>query len=251
MKRVVFRKIKKHKKYNIIFITIIMSIIISIFLVHFIDKKITPILFKYSSGEARRFSNILINGAIDDEVLEKINDDEIFNVSKNNSEEIQMVSLNTSKINEVLEFINNKITSRLKNLEEGNIRDLEFVDTFKGSNFKNTKRGVVCEVPFGIVFSSSLLSNMGPIIPVKLSFIGDVTTELKTNLKNYGINNVYVSVLAHIEVREKITMPISTKEVLVSLDIPLTAKMIQGKVPLYFSSGNNDNSNLFSLPKEK
>ena len=105
MGRVVLRKIKKHKKY------IIISVIVSIFLVHFIDKKITPILFRYASGETKRFSTILINGAIDDEVLEKINDDEIFNVYKNSSEDIQMVSLNTNKVNEVLEFINNKITT--------------------------------------------------------------------------------------------------------------------------------------------
>ena len=138
---------------------------------------------------------------------------------------------------------------KLKQLESGNIKDIDVVDTFKGVNFKDLKKGIVCEVPVGIIFSNSLLSNMGPMIPVRLSFIGDVMTKLKTNVKNYGINNVYVEVNVHVEVVQKITMPISTSEVLVSLDIPMTAKMIQGKVPTYFG-GSSDGTNLFTLPKE-
>lgn len=241
---------KKKKRKNIFFFCIVLSIILSVLVVHLIDKKVTPILLRYAKSETRRFSTIVINNAVDDEVIDKLNNEDIFMVTKNNSDEIQMIDFDTKKVNGVLEFINKKITNDLRGLEDGNIKDLDVVDTFKGVNFKNLKKGIVCEVPVGIVFSNSLLSNMGPVIPVKLSFIGDVMTKLKTNVKNYGINNVYVEVNVHVEVVQKITMPISTSEVLVSLDIPLTAKMIQGKVPTYFA-GSSGKENLFSLPNEE
>lgn len=248
MKRIKFKRKKKHKKINLLFLTIVFAICLSIFFIYLIDKKITPVLLRYATVETKRFSTILINQAIDDEVIELMDDNSLFTVTKSSSDEIQMVDFNTKRVNEVLEFINKKIGQKLTSLEKGEINDLNFVDSFKGVNFDKLKKGVVCEVPAGIIISSSLLSNMGPLIPVKLSFIGQVTTNLKTKVKNYGINNAYVEVSVHVEVTQKITMPISTEEVPVSLDIPLTVKMIQGKVPSFFSNASGENSNLFSLP---
>lgn len=249
MRKIKLKKRKKHKKLNILVITIFLSIILSIMMVILMDKKITPILLRYATSETKRFSTILINQSIDKDVLEKL-DSELFVVSKDSKNEIQMVDFNTKKVNEVLEFVTQKISDNLKKLESGEIKDLDFVDSFKGVNYKDLKKGIVCEVPAGVLFSSSLLSNMGPMIPVKMSFIGQVLTNLKTKVKNYGINNVYLELSIHVEVTQKITMPISTKEVPVMVDIPLTVKMIQGQVPTYVA-GNIGSSNLFSLPIEE
>ncbi len=245
MKKIRLKPRKKRNKLKIVITSLLIAVLISIILIYLIDRKISPIILGYAETEVKRFSTILINQAIDDEVIENI-DDSVFEINKNSSDEIQTVDFNTKKVNQVLELVNKKINTNLKKLEAGKIKDLDFVDTFKGVNFTDLKKGVVCEVPAGIVFSKSLLSNMGPMIPVKLSFIGQVITNLKTKVKNYGINNAYVEVSIHVEVTEKITMPISTKEVPVSLDVPLTVKMIQGKVPTYFAGSSN--SNLFSLP---
>ena len=89
---------------------------------------------------------------------------------------------------------------------------------------------------------------MGPVIPVRFTFIGEVTTNLKTKVKTYGINSVYMEVSIHVEVRQRITMPLRTKEVKSALDIPLTIKIIQGTIPNYYQNQILGDSSLFSLP---
>ena len=98
------------------------------------------------------------------------------------------------------------------------------------------------------MFGNSLFANLGPVIPVKLSFLGQVTTHLNTKVESYGINNAYLELYVHIEVVERITMPTMTEEQKVKLDIPLTMKIIQGKVPTYYQGGLKENSQLFTLP---
>lgn len=221
----------------------------AIILLYFLGKKLHPILLKYATTETKRFSIIVINQAVDEKIVKKI-DRNIFKIEKNNSGEIEAIDFDNQKVNNLLKIINNEVEKKLQDLEKGNIKDINVVDTFRGVRYRKVKEGIVCEFPAGIAFSNPLLVNIGPKIPVRLSFIGEVTTTLKSKVKSYGINNAYLELGAHIEVMQKITMPISTKEVKVEVDVPLTIKVIEGKVPTYYQNSNTKSSN-FSLPKTK
>ena len=50
-------------------------------------------------------------------------------------------------------------------------------------DLKKIKKGVVCEIPTGMLLSDTLLANNGPVIPIKLNFIGQVMTHFKTEVK--------------------------------------------------------------------
>ena len=65
------------------------------------------------------------------------------------------------------------------------------------------KSGIIYQVPTGIIFNNGLLSNIGPKIPVKLSLIGDVTIDIKTTIKDYGINNAVIQVSINVKVTEQ------------------------------------------------
>ena len=130
----------------------------------------------------------------------------------------------------------------------GKLNEIVIADTFKGLRFKDIKHGVVCELPMGVLLSNALFSNSGPVIPIKFNFIGQVSTNLETKIKNYGINNAYIEVNIHIKLNEVITMPMQTRKINVETDVPIAMKIIQGNLPIYYQSDLRRDSSIFSLP---
>ena len=73
--------------------------------------------------------------------------------------------------------------------------------------------------------------------------------ETKTKITNYGINSALIEVNLEIKIKEKIILPITSKEIEVIQNTPIAIKLIQGTVPNYYSNGINKNET-FSIPLE-
>ncbi len=237
------------KKLKIVFWTLLVSIIMAIILINILGKKVNPIILRYSQAEAKRFGVFAINTSLDQKFINEL-DEDIFETTFNDKQEIQMINFKSKKVNLLLEKVAKKVQQNLVDLENGNTDQLVLANTFKGMKFKEIKTGVVCEMPFGALFSNAIVANNGPVFPIKLNFIGDVITNLNTKVSSYGINIVYLEVSIHIEIEERITMPKFTDSVKISNDIPLTIKIIQGTLPDYYLSALERNSPIFSLPIE-
>jgi len=235
---------------SLVLYTTILSIFSSFFLIKVMSKKINPVIYKYSSAEVERFTTILLNHSVNETIVDKI-DEELFKVEKDQAGKIQTLDYNTKEVNKLLEDITKNVQKDLLNLEHGLIDELNVSENFKGKNFPKVKSGVICELPMTSIFSNSLLANVGPIIPIKLSFVGAVSTNLNTKIKSYGINNLYLEINIRVEVTERITMPMMTEEVKATVDIPLSIKIIEGDIPnYYYQNGINKNSNSYILPIE-
>ena len=133
-------------------------------------------------------------------------------------------------------------------LENGEDANLPVGNSIKGTMFKNIRSGIVCEIKGGSLFGETLLANTGPSIPIRLSFIGEVLTSIRTNIKSYGLNNAYLEVDVEVKITERITMPISTKDVTIKKNIPIAMKVIQGRVPSYYNENIERLSESYSLP---
>ena len=237
------------KRVKLVFGVVFLAFLISIGFVLSVGKQLNPTIRSYSEIEAKRFGTFVINYSLDKDFLKSLNGN-IFETTNNDIGEIQMIDFKTKEVNEVLEKATEKVQKQLINLENGNIGDMNIADTFKGLRYKQIKNGIVCELPMGVVFSNSLLSNTGPVIPIKFNFIGQVLTNLNTEVETYGINSVYIEVKLHIEITELITMPLRTEEVKIETDIPLTIKVIQGTIPNYYQQQLQKDSSIFTLPIE-
>lgn len=228
-------------------IIILIAILISIVISQKIGFKLNKTIKSYSEIEAERFGIYMINYSLDKEFLNSLDDDIFVNIQNSNNE-IQMIEFKTKKVNELLEEATKKVQQNLIKLENGNIDDFDLANTFKGFNLKKRKKGVVCEIPEGTILNNALLSNNGPIIPIKLNFIGQVTSNIKTNVKSYGINNVYFEATIQIVVKERVSMPLRTEDIIVKTSIPIAMKIIHGTIPNYYNTPITGNSNQFSLP---
>ena len=95
------------------------------------------------------------------------------------------------------------------------------------------------------------MSNIGPKIPIKLNLIGDVISNIETKVTNYGINNALLEIGVYVEVSSKINLPFISKTVKVSNVIPISMKVIEGKVPQMYLNGYTTNSNLIEKSTKK
>ena len=236
-------------KLKLTILLLLANIVFSFFMLELIGRKLNPILARYVNIEANRFANNIVNSTVNEIIIENYEKD-LFVITKDSSGEIEMLDYNTQKVNELLLKITNNIQSKLTKLEEGKVEDLAISNNFKLKNIKSIKDGVLCEVPIGALRGNSLFSNVGPNIPIKLSFIGQVQSNLETTITSYGINNIVIETNVVVEVEEQITMTTTSKKSIIKITAPLTIKIIKGVVPNYYASGIQTKSDLISVPIE-
>ena len=239
------KKIIKH-----IILISISSFIISFILIQITSKKINPILYHYVNLEVDRITSNIIGSSVN-EVLHNEIDNNLFIIEKNNKGELQTIDYNTKKVNSLLNDITNKIQKKLVSLEDGNLNNFLISDSFRGKKFYHVKNGIVCEIPIGSLSGNGFLTNIGPVIPIKMTFLGQINCNLETKVTNYGINNLYLEINVEVEIKEKITMPSMSKNSVTKIKAPLTVKIIQGIVPDYYGGNLTQDSHIFSLPNNK
>jgi sporulation protein YunB len=251
------RKIKLRKKVNLskiiksrIIILIILLFALSFFLLFkFINKKASPILINYAEEEIKKLSNIVVNKAISEQLVENAEIDDLFIVSKGTGNEIKTIDFNSVKVNKFLSSTTNTVQLYLKQIEEGNIDLLELPDDFVVNyDKKKLKEGIIYELPMGVVFGNSFLANVGPKIPIKYRLLGNINSNIVTSVTNYGINNALIEVSLNIRITQLALMPFVSKKIETKNKVPIAIKMIEGNIPNYYFNGISRESASIALP---
>lgn len=248
MKKIRLRSHKGIKASTKISTILFLIMILTYFFIDFCGKKVLPIIMSQAEIDCKKMAILIIKNSLNDDVL-SILDDNMYDVIQNNNGEIQTIDFNPKIVNKFLSSTTNVISGNLKNLEQGKIEEISFIDS--SYDIENLKNGIISEVPMGIITNNVLLSNIGPKIPVKINLIGNVVSSIETNVSNYGINSALVEVIAKVEVTEQVIIPFQTKTIKIVNDIPVAIKIINGSVPEYYGSGRlTESSNILSIPIE-
>lgn len=231
---------KKRKKVNLIVI-VTMLIFVGVWMAFkIINDKITPVFLDYAAVQATRIATIVISQAINKEVSDSLNVDDLFIISKDDKGKINSVDFNPMTVNKLLNMTTSNVHEYLDALENGEIDKLNINKNLLTDGLK-LKKGIIFEIPSGLVFNNVLLSNIGPKIPVKLNLIGDIASNIRTVVTNYGINNALIEVVINIKVYEQVILPYTSKQITVETDIPIAIKLLQGETPSYYYNGLNSN----------
>ncbi len=249
-----FKKLDKFKKLNkskLIIVVILLIIFSTLYILKFLNSKLTPILFDYASLESRKLASIVINNAISKNVTENIDIDELFIITRDLNQEIKTIDFNPITVNKILTKVTNSIQVNLKYIEKGKVEllDLDKEDLID-YDMDNLKKGIIYEIPSGVIFGSSFLANIGPLIPVKLSLVGDIVSYINTKVTDYGINNAVVEINIVLNLTEQVILPFTTSKIEISSSVPVAIKLVQGSVPNYYLNGINQNSASLTLPIE-
>lgn len=217
-----------NREEKIILILVIVLILTYILIKLFTEKSKT-ILLEYAKNKSIELSTIIINESIKESILdEKIND--MLEIVKNESNEIVGINFNNTQTNKILYKINYSMLNNIKAIENGND---EVVKVELKNNFFDNKN-MIFQVPFNVMNEKPVLIGIGPKIPFKIEILGSSTNNILTNVKEYGINNSLVELLLEIEVNIQIILPFISKKTIIKKKIPISTKIIQGKIPEYY-----------------
>lgn len=227
-------------KLNIFIGVIIICFCFSLFILNIFSNKVLPIFYEYVESKLKVISTTIINNTILYEINNTENVDDLIVVTKNKEDEIQMIDFNYKIVNHLLTLINDKLLTNLYEIENSNA-------IFSNKSYKYNN-GMIFEIPLGVLSNNVMLSNLGPKIPVKFNIVGDVITNINTEIKEYGINNALVQISAVVSIDQKVIIPFISKTSNISLSIPISIKLLQGNIPAYYGNGYNKNSNILSTP---
>ncbi|MFY0543669.1 sporulation protein YunB [Brevibacillus sp. H7] len=206
--------IARMSKPKIYFWTLIVFIVLTVQSVYLIEQRLEPTLLILAKQKSEQLAKEAMNDALTKKISQmNLNFDEIVKMQKDAEGKIRGVNLEFKEYSRIVGESTQRIKSRLKELEEENIKSY---------------------IPLGLATGNSFLSDIGPKIPITFVPIGSVKTRLDTKLVEAGINMVMVTVFIYVEVNLRIVIPFATDQTTVTTEIPITHSLVIGDVPSYW-----------------
>ena len=204
-------------------VIIVLIVIISRISLMFLSNRIMPLYMSYSEAELKRVITTVINKSVTDDLTNQLNIDDLF-IIKNLNSNVTIVDFDSVILNRVMSSIADIVYTNLNLINE---KDRETLEKYKLTES-------IFYIPTGAVFNTPLLSNVGPRIPIKMELISSVNPNIKTEVKEYGINNSLVEVFLEVNASIKMILPMYKDEMEVTVIVPLAVRLIQGSVPEYY-----------------
>ena len=221
------RNTSKKRLINYYIKSFLLVFIMSFIFLLIINYRLKTTLKRYIDIEVERITSHVVNQSIKDINISSsdymyLNDDSNY-------------SYNFSVLNEYKDRLSKRIQEYFSYIEKGDYSKYSsYVQQYDTQKYKNVKKGYLCEISFNSIMNSVLFSNVGPTIPVKITFIGTTNVNIDIKTKEYGINNVIVETYAIIDIVNEISLPITTKKVTVKVKEPITVDIVKGVVPNYY-----------------
>ncbi|MFC0270910.1 sporulation protein YunB [Metabacillus herbersteinensis] len=229
---------------------LLLSLVIFIFMtvggLWYIEEQIEPTLMSIAELEATSIATLIIQEAVEGELFTDEEAASLYIEDKDNDGNINSTRYNTRVVNKALRRVTDNITKKLEEVEMGN-----FNTSDPGEPKKDIKEnsGIIYDIPLGRATGNALLSTLGPKIPIRFYLIGDVHTDPKYKITEYGINNAIYEISIYTEVTVQIILPFATERATIHNTIPVIKDNIRGDVPLYFNE-SNDSSPSIQLPEK-
>lgn len=199
------QQIPNNKKNKIIKVVIIF--VIALLTVKVIINSISPIIDKNCINMAKSIATKIANEQAT-AVMNNYKYEDLCTITKDNNGNIKMISANIVPINEIISDIAVKIQEELNNE--------------KNSKFK---------IKLGSFLGSRMLSGRGPEIEIKMSTIGNLDTDLRSEFIEAGINQTLHKIYLQVDCEVCILTPFKTIEQKISNQVLLSESVILGTTP--------------------
>ena len=205
------KKVKLPKKY----VNIITIIVVALLTVFFLIKTITPVFNNLCQSEAKATATKIVNDRIDD-VMENYTYTDLVVINKDNDGKINSIHADTATLNKI---VSNIATNIQKNIDSQENKDIYIrLGTFTGI---------------------TLLSGRGPKVPIRISSIGNIDTNIKSEFESAGINQTIHRITLETKCEIQILTPFNTIVSSVEDKVILAENIVIGEIPeSYFDIGN-------------
>ena len=208
-------KLRKYKKKTIgshltrEIVIVVLGIIMSFLIINYFSQKFNDVILPIAEAKTRKYITETINNAADKIMF----DNDLFTIEKSNDNEIKMITYNSYEATQLI----NEITHNIEN-------DLDMLEN-------DREMYIVGEIPLGIIYNNAILRNLGPRIKVRIDIVGDVLSELETEVKPYGINNALVEVRVKLYANARVILPLVSKDISITNVIPISINIVNGSIP--------------------
>lgn len=214
------KSLKRKQKITKIFIIMV----IAFSTVKIVLDAISPIFNALCEDKAKSIATIISNNEATN-VMKDHTYDELFTIEKDKDGNITMIKSNVIPINEIISDVAVKIQNSINERGKENIK-----------------------ISIGSFTGSKLLSGRGPGIPIKISSIGNVETDLRSEFSAQGINQTLHRVYLQVDCEVSILTPYNTISEKVSNQVLLIENVIVGKIPnTYYNFDGIDSSNVLDI----
>ena len=191
---------KNDKKLKFLFIIIFV-------IIDDIEKAVTPVFNKICSDKAKSVATLITNEETTNSIIDYKYSDFII-IHKDESGNIIMLESNMKNINIVISDVAYRIQNSINNTKDEEVT-----------------------LNLGTFTGVSVLSGSGFRVPIRISTIGNVKTDVKSEFKSQGINQTLHRLYLQIDCEISILTPFNTINESISNQLILAENIIVGEIP--------------------
>lgn len=188
-------------------VKIVAVLLIAFMVVEYVIKTVEPIIDIQCSSMAKSIATKVSNEQATN-VMKDYKYDDFVNIDKTADGNIKLISANTITINKIISDIPLLIQNELEKVE--NSKFYIRLGTFTGSR---------------------ILAGRGPKVEIKMSVIGDIETDLKSEFKEAGINQTLHRIYLEVKCHVSILTPVNSITEVITNQVLLAEGVIVGNIP--------------------
>lgn len=215
-----FKSPKFRKTIKIILVLLIATSVVVISL-----DAVYPIFDTICEEKAKSIATIISNEEATN-VMKEHSYDEMFTIEKDSNNNIAMIKSNVISINEIISDIAIKIQEKIDSRGRENI-----------------------EIAIGSFTGIKLLAGLGPGVKIRISSVGSVETDLRSEFTSQGINQTLHRVYLEVKCKVNILTPFKDMEKEITNQVLLIENVIVGQIPetYYNLEGLNGSSDALEM----
>lgn len=240
---------KSHRPWSFrtsLLISVLIFILLTIQGLWLVHKQIAPTLLEIANLETQKIATSTINHAVA-RTIEDVDMRELIEIEKDENGDISSIGFHSDVYNAVVTNAVTEAQHYLMRMERGEVPE---ASSHIIAHSTAGEEGALYSIPLGRVTNNALLAQLGPLIPIELTAIGDVDVDLNEEVVEKGINNTWVRVSLDLKVDVRVIIPFATDQNVVTTTVPVGMMFIPGEVPQFYSEGEGG-SPAFLLEEEK
>ncbi len=206
--RIIYKKLGpndfNNNRKKIKFITIIIIAIVTFTMA---IRAISPIFEDLCKDKAKNIATIICNEETS-EVMKRYQYENFVTIHKDSNDNITMMQSNIISINKLISDVTEKIQKRIDKTDQEEIG-----------------------IRLGSFVGSKIFSGRGPLIPIKLSIIGNIQTDLRSEFNTAGINQTMHKIYLQIDCDINVLTPYQDYAERISNQVLVAENIIVGQIP--------------------
>ena len=237
-----FHRLTIKKGQIIILILFIIGILDIFFFIQF-NRKVTPKLLNVAKASISKLNETILTNFKVKSIYPQVDLENAIVLTKNANDEIISVDFRLENAYKALSIITEYLQ---KNLLDSEIQ--KQVLNYYNQDISTQLGNIILTIPMGVASDSLYLNNLGPRIPVRISYMGYISSNIRLKVEDYGINNALISIYIDCAITNQFIVPSIEQEMKYNYCILVASKIIQGIVPKYYGGTIEAKSNLLNVP---